>query len=134
MTDRQNSSLKKSQNKSFINNLFGGKKRDPSSSSSQNQLNRLPSSTQNKKRMSTNTNRWLEKMEQQNRKNLTDGRIRISYDDDDLVRADNYQETRDQDRDDLERECLRTTNYIEHVKNGKFSQIGLETVSTLLAL
>lgn len=121
MTDRQNSSLKKSQNKSFINNLFGGKKRDPSSSSSQNQLNRLPSSTQNKKRMSTNTNRWLEKMEQQNRKNLTDGRIRISYDDDDLVRADNYQETRDQDRDDLERECLRTTNYIEHVKNGKFS-------------
>ncbi len=43
-----------------------------------------------KKKMSSNTNRWLEKMDQQNRKPLTDGRIRLAYDQDDQVRQDSY--------------------------------------------
>lgn len=103
---------------SFINNLFGSKKKEKSAL--------VPQSGSQKKRMSTNTNRWLEKMEQQNRKPLTNGRIKIPYDQDDQVRQDNYQETRDQDRDDLERECIRKTNYIEHVKSGQFSSIDPE--------
>ena len=72
-------------------------------------------------------------MEQQNRRNLTDGRVRIIFDEEDRVRADNYQESRDQDRDDLERECVRQSHCMEHVKNGQFSRISQEKVSLLMA-
>lgn len=79
-----------------------------------------------------NSNRWLERMEQQNRKNLTDGRVVVHFEEEDLVKVDNPQDIRDQDRDDLERECTLATSYLENVSSGRFRKVEQETVRLLL--